>query len=716
MKTTQSHEQKSFCRICTGHCGVFATTDDEGRLTAIRGDKNDPQTLGFICSKGTDAVDSHNSPQRILRPLKRRPDGTFEAISKEQALTEIAAKLSQLIDQNGPNAIAAYRGSGGFFASASMQILNAWMEGLGSYQMYSNLTIDQSAKWVAMGRLGYWPPGTQHFSNSDVCMLIGNNPLVSVAGSGFDTRHPLKRIREAKARGMKLIVIDPRRTETAEYADVFVQPLPGNDAAILAAIIHIVIEQGWYDREFCDTHVADFDRLKSEVASFQPDQVEADADIPAGILFSVAKTFAFDSKRGAVATGTGPSMSPYSNLMEQLAGVLNVICGRYVREGEAIANPGLILGWQPKPAQVVNIGRSWESGPKSKAGGFGTIGGEMLTPILADEILLPGENQIKALFSVGGNPVAAIPDQNKVVKAFKELDLLVSLEPFMTPTAALSDYILPPRMPYERADTHLALFESAIYGSPYARYTAPVAKPPAGSELCDEWSVFWTLAKKLNLQLSINGKALDMNADLSDDQLLAMLVSNSPVDFDTLKSAESGYTHPEELFAQPADPATMSHFTTMPDDVIDEMKALRRSYKETLNKPNTTYTHRLSTRRNRHRFNTIGHYSPYLKRLTPYNPAYMHPSELEAKGFKNGDMITITSDHGSIRAKVEADASVRPGVVSISHCFGDLPGNDDYDQFGSSTNQLISTDRNMETINAMPRMSGIPVAISAVTG
>ena len=324
---------------------MVATVDDQGRLVSIKGDKDDPQTLGFICSKGTDAVDSHNSAQRILRPQKRMEDGTFVAISREQALAEIAEKLRLSIDRDGPSAIAAYRGSGGFFASASLLLLNAWMDAIGSHQMYSNLTIDQSAKWVTVGRLGSWPAGAQPFHTSDVCMLVGNNPLVSIAGSVFDTRHPLKRVRAAKQRGMKIIVIDPRRTETAQYADVFIQPMPGNDAAILAAIIRIILSQGWHDAAFCEQHVADLDLLKQAVESFDTDLVANIADVPAESLWEAARTFARDGRRGCAATGTGPSMSPFSNLMEQLVGCLNVICGRFIRAGERIDNPGLLLTW-----------------------------------------------------------------------------------------------------------------------------------------------------------------------------------------------------------------------------------------------------------------------------------------------------------------------------------------------------------------------------------
>lgn len=706
-------EHKSFCRICTGHCGVVASVDAAGRLLAIRGDRDDPQTLGFICSKGTDAVDSHNSAERIPRPLKRQPDGSFAPIPLEQALAEIADRLRAIVERDGPNAVAAYRGSGGFMASASIPMVNGFLEALGSHQMYSNLTIDQSAKWVAIGRVGWWPPGTQAFGDSDVSMLVGNNPLVSIAGSGMDTRHPLKRLRDAKARGMKLIVIDPRRSETAEYADLHIQPLPGNDAAILAAILKVILAEGWHDREFCAQHVAGLDQLRAALAPFDGARVARLADIPARSIREAAELFARDGRRGTVATGTGPSMSPHSNLMEHLVSCINAVCGRYIRAGEPIPNPGLVLGWTPKRAQVVDVGRSWERGPKSRSGGFGTIGGEMLTALLADEILTPGPDRIRCLFSVGGNPAAAVPDQDKMVGALEDLELLVCLEPFMTATAALADYILPPFMAYERADLHLPLFETAIYPEPYGRHTHPVAAPPADAELCAEWFVFWSLASRLGLALVYHGEPLDMASPPTTDQLLALFARGAPVPWETLRDAELGYRHPETLVALPADPATAGRFTLLPDDVAGEIAELERDAEvlEAGQGSDDAFPFRLCSRRNRHRFNTVGHHSPYLRKLVPYNPAYLNPADMAALGLRAGDWVEIRSDQGAIRARVAEDGAVRTGVVSMSHCFGYLPGNQDYDTHGASTNRLISTERDLQTINAMPRMSGIPVSL-----
>ncbi len=221
-------EEKSFCRICTGLCGVRVKIDERGRLAEIRGDHDHPLTQGYACIKGIAAVEAHNSPNRLLHTMKRMPNGRHEPIGVEQALDEIAEKLQRIVQEDGPQAVAGYRGTMSGYEPLSFAMHTAWMAALGSGQWYSTLTIDQSAKFVTSARLGSWDAGKPFFNESDVFILVGGNPLVSIAGPGFMS-NPAKTIKAARTRGVKLIVIDPRCTETASQADIFLQPHPGED-------------------------------------------------------------------------------------------------------------------------------------------------------------------------------------------------------------------------------------------------------------------------------------------------------------------------------------------------------------------------------------------------------------------------------------------------------------------------------------------------------
>jgi anaerobic selenocysteine-containing dehydrogenase len=700
-------EVRTFCRICTGHCGLLLSIDEAGKPVSARGDRDDPHSIGFICSKGVTSVQAHTDASRLLHSLKRNPDGSFAPIPLDDALSEIAVKIARITDEFGPDAIAGYRGTGGFFTTAGLGMLPAFLGAFGSHKLYTTLTIDQSAKVVTAFRIGIWPAGKQSFHTADVAMMIGGNPMVSMAQ--LDTRNPVKRMEAAKARGLKLIVIDPRETETARLADLFVQPLPGNDAAIVAALIRIVLAEGWHDADFCARHVGDLDRLRAAVDPFRAEAVASRADVPAEQLYKVAELFARIGRRGVAVTGTGVDMGPYSNLAEHLVESLNVICGRMVREGERIENPGLVMNSGPKRAQVMSLGRPWDAGPRSRVGDYGLIGGEMVTGKLADDILQPGPGRVRAMINHGGNPAVAVPDQRKMISALRSLDLLVSIEPVMSATARLSHYVLAPKLQFERPDLPIYLFEAAIFPRPYTRYTPALVDPPAGSELCDEWRAMWEIARRAGRSVTFKGRPLDMARAPDEDTLIEATLAGAPVSLDEVKRHPHGYFHPDVQYALPADPATAGRFATMPDDVGQEIAALAG---EMAHLADNRFAFRLCNRRARHRMNSMGGTLPDLLRLMPRNVGHMSPQDMAALGVSPGDWIEIASAHGAIQVMADPDATLRRGVVSVSHGFGGLPGDDA--RLGASPNRLVSTDSDLQSINAMPRMTAIPVNIRRI--
>jgi len=708
-------EALSFCRLCMGHCGVRVTLDERQRLVSVRGDHDDPQTLGYACFKGMAAPEAHNSPERILHPLKRMPDGSFAPVPLAQALDEIAAKIGTVLATHGPEALAGYKGGGAFFTSASVRMLNEFLAAAGSPKAFSSVTIDQSAKAVALGRIGIWPAGRDPFDRGEVFMIVGANPLVSVSMNGFDNRNPLKRLKQAKARGMKLVVIDPRRSETARFADVFLQPLPGEDCTVLAGIIHIVLAEGWQDREFCARHAGDLEALRAALAPFTPDYVARRADVTEATLREAAAVFARDSRRGACSSATGPDMSPGSNLAEHLIECLNVICGRFVREGEPVPNPGAILPRWPRKAEVIPAPRWWEHGYRSRIGGFGVIDGELPTGILADEILTPGAGQVRCLLVHGGNPASAVPDQQRIVAALRSLELLVTIEPFMTQTARLSHYVLPPTLQYERADLPIFIYENLVTPEPYTRYTPAIATPPAGADVHDDWVYFWELARRLGLALQHFGMPLDMRTRPATDELLAIAARHAPVAFDALKAAPRGLMlDADPQCVEPGDPDSPHRFSLAPPDVREELAALARDVDATgRGRFYAGYPYRFAVRRLRDAVNSACKDLPSVRPRIPTNLLYMNPDDMAREGIIEGELVRVRSGAGEIEVLAAADPDLRRGVVSCAHGFGMLPGEAaDPRVHGASTNLLVSSVHGRETINAMPRMSGIPVHVT----
>ena len=693
---------------------MIVSVDEQEQIVAIRPDRDDPMSKGFACYKGLQAAETQHAEHRVLHPLKRRADGTFERIGLEQALDEIAAKLREIVDRDGPEAIGGYRGTGSGMNAVGCFNMDGLLGPLGTPKIFSATTIDQSCKIIAMGRIGFWPPGVQPLRGSDAVLLLGTNPLVSLVF--FEPQKMLQHLKSELARGMKLLMIDPRKSETGRFANILLQPLPGEDATILAGIIRLILERGWEDKNFIAQHVSQVEELRRAVEPFTPEYVARRADVPIDAFMALTETFAM-AKRGRAESGTGAGMGPHSNLVGHLVLALNVICGRFIREGERISNPGVLWPRYPRPCQVVPAARSWDKGYKSRLG-YGQIPivvPELPTGILADEILEPGAGQIRGLFVHGGNPAVIVPDQQKIVRALRSLELLVTVEPFMTPTARLSHYVLPTMTQYERADFPCWQAESLTYAVPYTRYTPAVAKPPAGSEVATDEYVFWALCKRLGLQMTFLGQTIDMSHPPVTDDFLSIVARNAPVSFEEIKSMElGGVFEGEPQFAEPGNPGPNDRFTVAPPDVCEDLAALAaEDFRRGVTACNgKRATHIFAVRRHRDMWNSVGRELKGIKKRLPHNTARINPEDLPALGLKDGDRARISSEEASVDVIVEADDSLRPGVVSMHHGFGSLPEDTEPRRDGACSNKLISTRRRIQAINAMPCMTAFPVHIA----
>jgi anaerobic selenocysteine-containing dehydrogenase len=698
----------------------------DGVIVAVRPDKDNPVSRGYSCPKGRAYGKMHSHPDRLLATRRRRPDGSFEVIDCSAAIVDIAARLQQVIEEHGPNAVGVFRATQSYFSTLTRPSLGAWLARVGTSKLFSSSTIDQSAKSIATMRMGRFDSGLQDVSVSDVQLLVGINPLVSHIGGhefSFPICDPLARLREAKARGMKLIVVDPRRTETANHADVFLQALPGEDAVLLAAFLHVILDEGLYDEQFCDQYVTGLESLRAAVSTATPELAAERTGLSPGDIIAAATLFG-SAQRGCAVTGTGPDMAPRSNLTEHLVNCLNAVGGRYLRSGEVSPNPGVFRP-RTRRAQVTPPSREWESGFRSRIGGHGTINGELPSAILADEMLEPGEDRIRALIVVGGNPAVCLPDQERAVRALSSLDLLVTIDPYMTETARLAHYVIAPAMALERPDHTMAMEVS--FPGPFAQYAeAVVAKPPG---VVEEWEFFWELAERMGIPITADSIAqaagdarfgsivteatrtsTTTSGKPTSETLLARLAESSSVPLAEIRRHRHGafFDARPSLVAEAVPEAIGHRLDLLPDDVAGELAAALGGRAE-----GGVHSHLLVSRRMRDVLNSLGR---HLGDSPSYNPAFMHPDDLGALQVVAGDSVTVTSRYGSIVGVVRPDPSVRRGVVSMSHCWGWLPGESHAPtDGGSNTARLISTDDEVESINRMPRMSAVPVTIEALS-
>lgn len=711
---------KSFCRFCHANCGIEVTVE-EGRATLVRGDRDDPMFGGYTCLKGREMPAQYTHPERLLHSQKRRPDGGFEAIDSQAAFDEIAEKLRVIIDRYGPRAVAVYSGTYAFMNSAAVPVSAGFQKGLGSPRFYTPVTIDQPAKVYTWARVGQWLGGSQAFKDADVMMMIGNNPLTShyAPPNSLPAFSPSRRLRDAKKAGLKLICIDPRRTPTAKQADIHLQVRPGEDPTLLGGMLRIILDEGRHDVDFCNQHVDGIGTLREAIDGLTPEYVAHRADVPIEDLYAAARMFAA-GPRGIAATGTGTEMTKRGTLTEHLVIALNTVCGRFCREGEVSPIARVLSPATPRKAQVEPPTPLWGEGfEPCRVRGLTQIGEEMPTTTVADEILTPGDGQIRALLCVGGNPVVAWPNQRKVRQAMEALDLLVSVDIRFAQTARLADYVIAPKHCLERQD--ITSLSEWWFQEPYANFSEAVVEPPEGSDVIDEWELFWELARRLGTEIPTLGGKLPMDRKPSKFEVLQMCTQGAPVALDEVRRrTRDGGTLFEEAtpYVQPPDPeAQEARLQLAPEGVPAELKAM---YDEPLDargcpiEAGFPASHLLVNRRSQQFYNSSGQELEALRAKGTTNYAYMHPSDIDALGCEEDDVIEIASRHDAILGVVRAAKEIRPGAISMSHAFGDL-GEDarSVRERGATTSRLVSDEEDIDPITGHCRASAIPVQVRA---
>jgi anaerobic selenocysteine-containing dehydrogenase len=693
---------------------------EDNRVVQILGDRNHPLTGGFTCTKGRHSGDLTTDPSRFLTAQRRRAGGGLEPMDTDQAIAEVGSSLRAIVERYGADAVGLWPGTQANCSTLGVRTVGALRRSLGTRKLFTPLTIDQAPKGVAAQRLGAWLGGVQRFEDSDVWMFVGYNPLVSMMGGwmwGFSPQNGVSRLREAKRRGMKIIVVDPRQTETAKFADLHLQLRPGTDALLFASLLHVVLRDGLEDRDFCTRFAEGGEQLRAAVREAAPEQVAARVGVDADAIVLAARWFA-TARRGMVSTGTGANMGAEANLVEHLAGCLNTVCGRWARAGDLVAAPptlNAVERWTvdtvytpnrppaalgpPREGVVVHEAeQGWQSRVR---GGTPLFFGELPAAMLPDEILEPGDDRLRALIVVGGNPAVALPDQERTVQALSKLDLLVSVEPYPTATARLSHYVLAPALQLERAD-HTAHKELTI-GSPFAQYTPALLKPAPGVR--EDWEYVFALAHALDLELELFGRTFKPRDALpSSDELLAASVEGGRVSLDEVKRHAGGHLYDElpPMRVQPAEPGA-GKFRLLPPDVAAELDAALSS------RPSRR-PFALVVRRAKEAMNSTGTRTPGLSRRS-YNPCFVHPADLSRLALVGGDQVRITSDHGSMPAIVEPDRTLRPGVVAMTHHFGGLPDDDDGPDTGSNTGRLVSAFDGIQAFSGQPQTTAVPITI-----
>jgi anaerobic selenocysteine-containing dehydrogenase len=719
------------CRICQACCNLVAVRDD-GLIRDIRGDKTDPVYHGYSCIKGREAATVHALPSRLLHSMKRQSDGRHAPIAAQRATAEIAERLRSIVAEHGPRAVALYIGTHGYINFPAQALSYSLMKAIGSPMVFNTATIDQPGKGIAMALHGIWLAGTPPIESWDALLLVGANPIVSMTG-GLGV-NPARTLKQGQYRGMKLIVVDPRVTETARRADVFLQCRPGEDAAVLAGLIRQLLADGHIDADFVGAETEGLEALRQAVAPYTPEHVAERAGIRADELLAAA-TVLGGARRGAVFSGTGANMSGQANIVEYLGRALSSLRGWWLRAGEVKVNPGVLIDPLPPLAASPGPFPAAGFGEKLRVRGLTDTAAGLPTAALSDEILLPGSGQVKALIVVGGNPMAAWPDQLKTQAAMETLDLLVCLDPRLEGTSRYAHYVLAPALSLEVENTTAVNELVSSFGpgwgyeAPYAQVSPPLQAPPPGADVHEEWSLLYDIARHMGLSLSIRPLAIldparaaaqssevDMQHKPTTQDIWRMVLKGAPVDYDSVRAAGAGGHVFERPLTrvQPKPEGWSGRLQLGAEPMMQELARIAAA--SAARSGAEEFPLRLLSRRMHDVLNSSWHDNPRQQRPWAYNPAFMNPDDLARIGAGSGDIVEIRSASGSILGVAQAAPDVRRGCVSMSHCWGGNPDQPDRPESGSSTARLLRNDQDFDPYSGIPLMSGVPVRVSRAAG
>ena len=695
------------CNLCEAICGLEIKTQGD-QVLSIKGDKNDPLSRGYICPKGTAMEDIFTDPDRLRKPVVRQGDKWVE-ISWQQAFDTVADKLVAVQEQHGHNAVAFYAGNPNVHNYGSMTHANVLRKAVQTKIHFSATSLDQLphhlTSYSLYGHQSLIPiPDIDH---SNYMLIIGGNPLAS-NGSIMTSPDIPKRLKAIQQRGGRFIVIDPRRTETAEIADQHLFIRPGTDAWLLMAMLNTLFAEDLISTGHLTDLLVGVDQVRSACVSFTPELAEQRTGVAAEQIRQLARDMA--STEGAVCYGRmGVSVQVYGTLCQWAIQMINILTSSLdVRGGMMASSPafGFI-----KPGES---GAGHFAAFHSRVSGLPEFAGELPATVMAEEMLTEGEGQIRGLITTAGNPVLSAPNGNLMDKALAGLDFMVSIDFYINETTQHADIILPPTSALEHDHYDLAFHRLAVHNT--ARFNEAVFEPAEGSK--HDWEIFNELGLAVAARKGMDAKSLP-----SPDKLIDMGIQRGPY------SAAAGHEleltldkikqHPHGLDIGPLQPSLPERLCTsdgkitlMADYIIEDLARLGTDQSATA-KDEFLLIGRRHIRSN----NSWMHNSHRLVKGKPRWQLLMHPDDLAAHQLQDQSQVRIQSRVGEVQTQVMASDEVMPGVVSLPHGWGHKRDGVSMEiaaaQGGVSCNDLTD-DKLIDQASGNSALNGVPVRIFAV--
>ncbi|MCO4078427.1 molybdopterin oxidoreductase family protein [Pseudomonas aeruginosa] len=692
------------CHLCEAICGLAIETEsDEGGVPRIRSIKGDPQdsfSRGHVCPKAVALQDIQDDPDRLRQPL-RRVGSEWQPIGWDEAFALVASRLGEIRERHGNDAVAVYQGNPSVHNYGLMTHSNYFLGLLKTRNRFSATSVDQLPHHLVSQQMyghGLLIP-IPDIDHTDFMLVLGGNPLAS-NGSIMTVPDVEKRLKALKARGGRLVVVDPRRSETAAIADRHLFIRPGQDAALLLGILNTLFEENL--GRPTPLPVDGLERVREAVAVFDAESMSVRCGVPAESIRQLARDFAA-AERAVCYGRMGVSTQAFGTLCQWLVQLINLVTGNLDRVGGALCtSPALDLVASTSGG---HFGR-W----RSRVSGLPEYGGELPVAALAEEILGEGEGQVRALVTVAGNPVLSTPNGRRLEQALDGLEFMLSIDLYINETTRYADLILPPTAPLEHDhyDTTFNVF--AVRN--VTRFNEAVLPRPEGA--LHDWEIFVGLARAFAARNGLELKPtlepqqmIDLGlragayGDRSEHRLSLATLREHPhgIDLGPLRPNLAPRLKTVGQRIQAAPPLfvdDLQRFAAQPLPASDQLLLIGRRHVRS----NNSWMH------NYHR----------LVKGKPRHQLLMHPRDLEGRGLVDGQRVRVRSRGGSVEVEVAASSEMMPGVVSLPHGWGHArPGVQlaiARAQAGASANDLTD-ERHLDLLSGNAALNGLPVEVEA---
>ena len=713
-------QRVTFCRICEAACGMVATVED-GAVTQLRPDKDHPLSRGEACPKGIAMTDVQNDPDRVTQPLRRREDGTFEPVSWDEAIGDIGRRLRNVIADHGKRSIGWYFGNPGAFSYSHTLWAAGFMQGLGSPHYYTASSQDVANRFAASAML-YGAPALvpiPDLKRTDFLLMVGANPFVS-HGSVLTAAKVKDQLRAIPARGGRVVVVDPRRSETARHFE-HLAIRPDADAWLLLSLLCVLVEEGLTDEATLAVQTEGWSAWRAAVTAFPPEETAGRTGIDADTVRALARDLAA-APSAAVYGRTGACLGRFGTLVAVLLDLVMLATGNLDRPGGGVfGRPAVALDEVTARAGIGTYGKV-----RSRIGGFPDVLAALPASLIAREMTTPGADRIRAFFTSAGNPVLSCPDGEGLEAALGTLDLFVSLDFYVNETNRHADYVLPATTWLEREDLPIAFF--GFYTTPFAEFTEAVVAPRG--EARQEWQIIDAIAREIGIQPypAAPLRALSRLGWRMRPETLADILLRTGAHGDRFGLRRGGLNL-AKLRRAPHGVVLGEHIPTgvLPDRLHHRSRRVQLgdaslqaelARLQTVNGDDPGFPMRLIGLRELRSHNSWMHNSPLLMRGGREQPARVHPADAERHGLEDGGIVRISSKSGAVEVPVRITDEVREGVVALPHGWGHRGGwRLANDAGGVNVNQLMSAaPEDLEPLAGMAFLNGVPVRLEAVAG